>query len=55
VAGLLVSLVPTNRETEPEIEPTRRWDKIERPLFLPQPKLLPQPVPMTERVGGGRS
>jgi hypothetical protein len=50
-----VALVAIKRDTDPEIEPTSRWEKIERPLFVPQPKLVPQPLPVTERVGGGRS
>jgi len=59
VAGLLVALVAIKRETDPATEETGRWDKIERPLFVPQPKLVSQPLPViqpvTRRVGGDRS
>jgi O-antigen ligase len=54
VAGLLAALVAIKRESDPTTEPTNRWEKVDRPLFQPQPKLVPQPVPVTERVGGGR-
>lgn len=55
VAGLLVALVAIKRETDPATEETGRWDKIERPLFVPRPKLASQPVPVNRRVGGDRS
>jgi putative inorganic carbon (HCO3(-)) transporter len=59
VAGLLAALVAIKRETDPVTAQPSRWDKVEEPLFVPQLKLVPRPVPVTpardRRVGGGRS